>query len=135
MKHVAQEQILSAIPLLPEMTRKQKLERWADLISECNDIALIHNLENWDHEIFNNERKLQYYGRTAFHVAADDPIFKKLGLIATVGSAIKFFEVSQSDLHEFSCDCGGSISATRMARYIRNIADPTWLGWFKNLFR
>jgi len=35
-----------------------------------------------------------------------------------------FFELSSSDLHIFSCDCGGDISIAEMARRLRYIAEP-----------
>jgi len=37
-------------------------------------------------------------------------------------SAMDFFELSQSDIHAFSCDCGGSISNAKMADRIEKIA-------------
>ena len=135
-KHIAEAEILSAIPVPPIMTRQAKLERWADLISErVEGIALLHNLEHWDEWKLNMSLGDIYKKNTAFQIAADDPVFKEMGLIDTAISAMNFFDVSQHELHEFSCDCGGSISNNAMARRIRNIADPTWSGWFKNLFR
>ncbi len=129
MKHVAQEEIVSAVPMPPVMTRRQKLERWADLISQHTKIDLVHDLEHWSRERF--EYPLSYvYTNTAFCIAAGDPTFKKMGLIDTVASAMNFFEIDRDELHEFTCDCHGPISSKRMARRIRYIANPTFFGRF-----
>lgn len=135
-KHITETEILSAVPVPPIMTRKDKLERWADLISKYgDDIQLVHRLEYWDEWQLDASLNQLYVLKTAFQIASDDPMFKTMGLIDTASSAMNFFEIDQHEIHEFTCDCGGHLSNTAMARRIRNIADPTWSGWFKNLFR
>jgi hypothetical protein len=42
--------------------------------------------------------------------------------MVSVGQAARFFELSQDDLHEFSCNCGGEISNSDMADRIASIA-------------
>ncbi len=62
-------------------------------------------------------------------MAGRDPVLQQAGLKAdlpggnvSVGGAQRFFELSKSDLHEFSCDCGGVITNEEMARRVENIA-------------
>jgi hypothetical protein len=62
-------------------------------------------------------------------------VFKSVGLNgpATVQGAMNFFELTQDELHEFSCDCGGRISNSMMADRITAIAEGqsrgrTWCG-------
>ena len=132
MKHIAQEEILSAVLI---MTKQQKLERWADLIEKCGHVSMIRNLENWEDEMLNFPLSQLYMGHTPFLIAADDPVFREMGLINTASSAMRFFNLTKNELHEFTCDCGGQLSGRAMARHIRNMADPTWRGWVRNLFR
>jgi len=134
MKHVTEKEIISAVPIAPVMTRREKLEHWADLIGQQHDhVNLLHNLEKWDDDQLNSELGILYFMiPTAFQIGAEDPVFKAMGLIDTVASAMNFFEISQHDLHEFSCDCGGKISNRKMAARVRYFANPTWRNW---LFR
>jgi len=135
MKHVPSSEILSAIPVIPVMTRKERLEHWADLISQHDRAGLVHNLEYWGHDRLNtplSEIFSTYYADTPFIIAARDPAFKAMGLGDTVASVMKFFEISQAELHEFSCDCGGAISSKKMAARVRYFANPTWLNWLRS---
>lgn len=102
------------------MTRKEKLLRWAAIIRKCNiALRLYHNLEHLPDSTYGTLDAPD----TAFAIAAADPIFKDAGLkSASVGDGKKFFELSRSELHEFSCDCGGRISNTDMATRLEKIA-------------
>jgi hypothetical protein len=73
---------------------------------------------------------------TAFGIAMMDPVFSDLGLkgaphilpgqeTGTIRQAMDFFELTQAQLHEFSCDCGGRIDNEMMATRIEGIADRT----------
>lgn len=151
MKHINITEFVGQeeITITSVMSRRQKLERWADLISKHeNDVTLVDRLEDWDDEELNRplaemqwnrlcgrRYESEYYKDTAFQIAADDPMFREAGLIDTVASAMNFFDLTQSELHEFTCNCGGQISNSKMARRIRNFANPTWSGWIANWFR
>lgn len=104
------------------MTRREKLLRWASLVREWTaQIGLYHGLEYRSKEWLNGAG----IGGSAFAVATSDPILTDAGYKPTsVGDAMKFFELSQSDLHEFSCDCGGSINNKNMADRIEKLAGP-----------
>lgn len=113
---------LVAEALVP-MTKKDKLQRWARLCREYGyALNLFNSLEYW------NLRQLQEIKvcgtGTAMSLAADDSVFHAAGLPqdASVMDVIKFFELSQSQLHEFSCDCGGNLNNDEQARRIERIA-------------
>jgi hypothetical protein len=59
---------------------------------------------------------------TALGTAARDPEFKKQGIGTTVHDVMKFFGLTQKQLHEFSCDCGGAISKEQQAHRIEGLA-------------
>lgn len=117
------------------MSRKEKLQRWADLIRMMGDtpLALFSNLERWDQEML--DHVYCFPGEShAFGVALCDPILQDAGLVgkpapgkppgsASISEVTGFFELSKEELHEFSCDCGGSISNREMASRIEHIAN------------
>lgn len=121
MQHLSREAI-QAIAVPPPMTRRDKLLRWADLIERYNgDLVIFHKLE------YVSPCHLGSYGGhgSAFGVASGDPVFRDAGLAGgTASDAMNFFELSQEELHEFSCDCGGHISNTMMAARVRRLAGP-----------
>lgn len=113
-------------PPLPVMTRREKLLRLAQVIRAYNDRFIIfHGLEYEPQHMLDQI----YHPNSAFAAAARDPVLLNAGLVPdsqgrgmTVGQAQRFFELSQRDLHEFSCDCGGVITNEEMARRIEHIA-------------
>lgn len=113
------------------MTRREKLQRWADIVrSHTGVLSLFHLLEH------RAASDLAQIGgpSSAFHLAGADPVLQDQGIKADITGRIfgtsttsaaevmRFFEVSQAQLHEFSCDCGGNVSATQMADRIEGIA-------------
>jgi len=116
-------------PLLPEevallakpvMNRREKLLRFAAIVrSSSYGFGLYHNLEGYRPDQLNG----MGLGGSAFAAAADDPILRDAGLTGhSVGDAQRFFELSQHELHEFSCDCGGAIDNIDMANRIESLA-------------
>lgn len=126
MKHVEiVELLVSAVPITPpKMTRREKLIRWADLIRKVSrPIGLYHALEymSWP----------QLCGTcigpgdiTALGIAASDPVFQAQGLNAStsIADALRFFELTITQAHAFSCDCGGAISNDQQADRIERLA-------------
>lgn len=104
----------------PVMTRKEKLMHWAKLVRQHRSyLYIFHRLEDWNAE----QLAKAYHHDSAFTLASRDPAFKAAGLKSGyVGEAMKFFELSQQQLHEFSCDCGGEIRASSMADRIERLA-------------
>ena len=133
MQHFSQDQIMAMAQPIP-MSRDDKLERWASLIERSSDpIFLFHNLE------YLSQHDLDRITdpRSAFAIAAADPVLKEAGLSSDkVGDGMRFFELSKDDVHAFSCNCAGHISNARMASRIRRLksSQPTsmkrrFFGW------
>lgn len=118
------------LPIPTPMTRQQKLLRWADLIARhAEGLRIFHHLE-WMQEW---QLAAAYDPRSAFAVALADPVLREAGITGDVSmfgkndqlsalGAKKFFELSQAELHEFSCDCARAIAPSTMAERIRAIA-------------
>lgn len=105
----------------PVMTRRDKLLRFVEIVRShrYRPFGLYHNLEGYRPEAL---EQIGIRG-SAFEAAAADPILHDAGLIGeSVADAQRFFELSQHELHEFSCDCGGDITSEDMANRIESIA-------------
>lgn len=112
-----------------KMSRREKLMLLASVIrSAGHNLVIFHNLEHY------NPSQLACAGHTvsAFHLAGVTPALQGEGIkqdltindikTTSAAEAMRFFELKQSELHEFSCDCGGSISREDMARRIEGLA-------------
>lgn len=117
------------------LTRKEKLMRWSEMVrSQSSSVMIFHHLEHWHAELLN--RSLADYGNNAFTIAAQDEVFQAAGLKGdSAQNAMDFFELTQPELHTFSCDCGGKISTNQMADRIAAIAEPRARGMFSFGFR
>jgi hypothetical protein len=121
--------------VVPEaMTRREKLQRWADIVRPYKGhLSMFHLLEH------QRAADLPKIGDplSAFHLAGADQVLQDQGIKADIPGRIfgtsttsaaevmRFFELSQAQLHEFSCDCGGIVSAALMADRIEGIARRT----------
>jgi len=110
-----------------QLTRKEKLLHWAGLVrQQPRRMQIFHLLEKWSSSTLACPVAHQAVGPNAFAVAFGDPVFQAAGLKAEGGSvqdAMNFFELTQDQLHEFSCNCGGEISNQDMADRITNLAN------------
>lgn len=112
------------------LTRKEKLLRWAGLVrAQPQQMYLFHMLENWSREALHLPMQ-KFFGPTnvlvpnVFSLAAADPVFKATGLKAdSVAASMEFFNLSQEDIHAFSCNCGGFITNHDMAGRIEKMAN------------
>lgn len=111
-------QFVSAFPTL---TKKAKLLRFAAVVRAYkHDLYIFSCLE----EHTKQERATLSHPQSAFAIAAADPELRDAGLKSgTVGSAEEFFDLTVSELHSFSCNCGGGIENAEMARRIESIAN------------
>lgn len=125
MKHVDVEALVSAIPMPPRlMARKEKLTHWAELVRNYHgELALYHSVEYWQPHQLTSFIPTQMGPASAMTIAANDPTFQSQGLSvdSTMAEIMRFFELSQRELHEFSCDCGGYISNRQQADRIANL--------------
>lgn len=112
-------------PPLPALTRTEKLLRLAMAIRKSRTTCFI-----WSGLEHCSQAQLDelHDPHSAFAAAARDPVLEKAGLKpdasgnVTAGAAMRFFELSLQDTHEFSCDCGGRLSKSEMAMRVERIA-------------
>lgn len=118
-KPLSQDEISTLNLKSTTMTRRDKLLRWADIVSKHpENLRLYSNLEH-----VRDRSTIGIDPSSAFGLAAQDPVLKDAGLRAgSVQDIEKFFELSLSDLHAFSCDCGGAILNKHAADRIAKLA-------------
>lgn len=122
----------TAVAGTPVMTRTEKLLRWADLIRKSPTRPTLHHRVEY---ISSENLHLPYFysdGSSVFGIATVDPKFQEAGLVSTgttnqrgtnsVKDIMKFFGLTQEQLHEFSCNCGGEIDREEMARRVERLA-------------
>lgn len=108
-----------------KLTRAQKLERLATLVEKnaYGYLALGHLIERRTDAVL---ATIPVFG--ALELASRDEVFLKDGLTAaapghfSVKDVRDYLELSTGELHEFSCDCGGSIDTQKMAIRMRGLA-------------
>jgi hypothetical protein len=124
MKTIDIRELVSAVPVTVRMTRRERLLHWAHLLrTGSGPLALYHGLE-WVSRSQLATTPATAIDPSAFGVALADPVFREQGLpeVSNIGELMRFFELSQEQLHEFSCDCGGAISRQDMADRIERLA-------------
>jgi hypothetical protein len=129
-----------SIPIREErpagMTKRQKLLRFAAVVRAGPDRTILDRLlfKGSDDVFFVLFDGLEFltrfeldnlrHPRSPFAVAVADSVLHDAGLTDdSVGAAMRFFELSQDDVHAFSCGCGGKISSANMAARIEAIAN------------
>lgn len=140
MKTVNEAELAQAVPVpspVAPMTRKEKLLRWAELVRNAPyPMRLYHLLENCSRSRLDEAHV--YGSGCAFDIAFSDPVLREQGLTEpTIGGVMNFMEITQQQLHEFSCDCGGHISNDDMANRIEGLARGEGggpLGYVRALF-
>ncbi len=105
------------------LSRRERLERWADLLS-CDPHRRLDALSRVE---FYAEREcaLLRGENTPISVALADPVFRAAGLQGdTLGDARAFFELSAAEAHYLLCDCHfvGQMDGEGVAHRIRNVA-------------
>jgi hypothetical protein len=106
--------------LQTSVSKKARLTRLTYLIRiALHPIYIFDGLERYS----NTELYAIFHPKSAFALAASDPLLRDIGLKdGTVGTAKEFFSLTDQELQQFSCDCGGDISNEDMIRRIENIA-------------
>ena len=123
MKHLSVDEIVGQVTPVRTLTRKERLSRWAELVWKCDhSVQLYHNLEHYDRRYLEEIRVTGT--NTAFAIATADPVLVNDGLPsnANVPDIMRYFGLTQSQLHEFSCDCGGFMSNEQQAQRIASLA-------------
>src|SRR3954463_1619154 len=104
------------LPGTPELSRRERLERWAELLGrepECR-LPALHGIEYGTLR----ERAACRVDGSPLSVAYGDPVLRAAGLAGdTVGNAAEFFGLSHEQLHDLLCFChhGGTGAASTAA--------------------
>ena len=109
-------------PIRPLITREQRLLRWAELLEQRADRLLLAlaGTEYQPPEV----RRTMRSPSSALTVAAEDPLLRAEGLTDdTYGEAKRFFEVTDTQLHDIVCYChvGAMMPASRAAQMVRSV--------------
>jgi hypothetical protein len=108
------------------LSRRERLQRWADLLSR-NPHRQLNALSRVEFYA-ERERALLRGESTPISVAVADPVLREAGLQGdTLGDAQAFFELSAAEAHYLLCDCHfpGEMDAERVAHRIRQVASPS----------
>ena len=108
------------------LSRGERLERWADLLSRNphRQLKALSRVEFYAER----ERALLRGENTPISVAVADPVLREAGLQGdTLGDAQSFFELSAAEAHYLLCDCHfvGQMDGEGVARRIRSVAAST----------
>jgi hypothetical protein len=103
------------------MTRAERLSRWADLL-EADPDRRLNTLPGTEYEP-EEVRRTMHRLNSPLALAADDPVLRAAGLgNDTYGEAMRFFELSDWQLHSIVCYChfGATMTAEQAARRVRS---------------
>jgi hypothetical protein len=121
-KIAAQAEVQPLGVTAPRMSRRERLERWADLLAdERRCLNAIEEMEFGPLE----QRNAKRADDSPLTVAFEDPVLRAEGLRGDrVGDAVEFFGLSHGQLHLMVCYChqGRTISPLAMAARLRSIA-------------
>src|SRR5262245_25760890 len=127
MKHRSTEQLLQIAEVKPAeiLTRRERLERWAELL-ERDPAAPLRTLDEIEWHPKAQRPSMRANG-SPFSVAYADPVLRAAGLEGdTLGDAMRFFEMSEYEAHRVVCYCmhGRTVEGRRAANVVRSIAAP-----------
>lgn len=126
MKHQTIDQLQAVAEVRHELpkslTRTERLERWAELLEHDpgRRLATLHQTEYQAWDIREGMRS----AGSPISVAFDDSVLRAAGMKDdTYGEAKRFFELTDTQVHEVICYChfGSSVSAATAAAHIRRI--------------
>jgi len=124
-ENIGAEAVLTLVKA-PVLSRRQRLERWAELLERDPDRRLralmrVEFAAEWDRGGMREDD-------SPISVAFADPVLRAAGLGGdTFGDAREFFELSGEDAHELLCDCHycGRMDGETVAQRVRAVARPT----------
>jgi hypothetical protein len=121
----AEADVLAApdLSVSPELSRRERLERWAELLGRepGRRLRALHGIEYGTPD----ERIAYRADGSPLAVAYADPVLRAAGLEGdTVGDAAEFFGLSHEQLHDLLCFChhGGTVAAWTAAAQVRALA-------------
>jgi hypothetical protein len=105
-----------------EMSRTEKLERWATLLDRHKGpLRPLRGIEF----LSPDRRRVLRGDNSPLALAYSDPIFREQGLNTDqLGDGIAFFSLSQAEAHRLLCDChyGGRMTGKELAGRVRYAA-------------
>lgn len=102
------------------MTRRQRLERWAELLELIRHRHL-DTLHETEFQV-SDERNALRSDYSPITIAFRDPVLRAAGMETdTYGEAKRFFKISDDELHDVVCYCrfGTTVSAAAAAYQVR----------------
>ncbi|MBB4294161.1 hypothetical protein GGE16_006260 [Rhizobium leguminosarum] len=117
-----------------EITRRERLERWAEIL-ERSPRQFLRTLHETEYQPI-TERMAMRGDDSPISVAFADPVLRAAGMENdSYGEAKRFFELSDHQLHDVVCFCrfGEHVSAAVVARRLRALADRKPSGFFSRL--
>src|SRR5215207_9079921 len=110
-------------PSKPALTRRQRLERWAEVLEQepARELKSLEEIE-WKPK---PERRAMRAEGSPLTVAFEDPMLRAEGLVSDrLGDASDFFGLSTHDAHFALCSCvhGRSMPANIAAYRVRHLA-------------
>jgi hypothetical protein len=125
MKYQTLEQIALEADVHPGigMSRRERLERWAELLEGQPDrrLGAIEGTEFGDRR----EREAKRADNSPLTVAFEDPVLRGEGLRSDrVGEAVEFFDLSHDEVHYLVCHChhGLTVAPGIVAVRVRRMA-------------
>ena len=119
----------------PQMSKQERLMRWADLLERQGN-RLLRSLIEVEY-VPPQERAEMRVDDSAISVAFEDPVLRAEGLKSDkFGDAAGFFDLSEAEVHYVVCYChhGPQVDARAVAGAVRHVAagrgvHPVGLGW------
>jgi hypothetical protein len=105
-----------------QLTRSQRLERWAIALERLGD-APLRTLRETEHERYHERMQMREDG-SPLTVAFNEPVLRSAGLKDdTFGESARFFNLSDWELHNVLCYChfGSTVSAREVATRVRSM--------------
>ena len=118
-------QAVLADPKAPILSRRERLERWAELL-EREPRRWLRALSRVEFTPVEDRAGLRE-DASPIAVAFADPVLRAAGLDGdTLGDAQDFFELSSEQAHQLLCDCHycGRMDGGTVARRLRGMTNP-----------
>jgi hypothetical protein len=132
MQHRDIDQVRSSADIQPVpsqlMTRRERLDRWAEVLSRAPDrrLSTLGEIEFASPIV----RPSMRADNSPLTVAFEDPVLLAAGLKSDrLGDALTFFQLSENEAHYIMCSClhGRTMAAEAAAARIRNLDGLHWL--------
>ncbi len=114
-------------PSKPAMTRRARLERWAEVL-EREPTRELKSLEEIEWKSRAERRAIRADG-SPLTVAFEDPVLRAEGLASDrLGDASDFFGLSADNAHFALCSCfhGRTMTAGEAASRVHRLSSPEW---------